>query len=194
MKKNKVTHYTPSEILDLMTTLKNVVPVSSSDWERVKKIHSGTWPDRSVESLRKRFQRLLKTNPPSGSTELPRELHIALEVRDMVVRKSNIAGDHEDDNPDYVCAGDNPESVDDSYEDDPDLFQKDDDEEFEGLLQSEVVEDNQVIVRPEISPNHVNSPFLSPTVPSMKKGKGSLLQEVILHQILLVLRIGWIRF
>ena len=48
-------NYTRDEVLSFLTILERELPIGGDEWQHVKELHAREWPNRTVESLRRKF-------------------------------------------------------------------------------------------------------------------------------------------
>ena len=89
-------NYTSEEVMHLLQLLEDVVPVSKTDWDNVVTSHSERYPGRDVISLRRKFQSLHRRRVPTGDPNMPEEIRLAKEVKELIGRRAHIGtGDEE---------------------------------------------------------------------------------------------------
>ena len=84
-------HYSRQEVLSLIASVEEVVPISAPEWEQVEQQHASRYPEanRSVEQLRKKFHDLARRNIPTGDPNIPVEVREAKRVRALIYQKSD---------------------------------------------------------------------------------------------------------
>ena len=84
-----------------MTTLVNcaaeLLPISGLDWEQLSALHEEEWPDagRTAESLRRKFNLIIKNAPPTGDPNILDYQRTALLAYRQIV-ESTMASDGEE--------------------------------------------------------------------------------------------------
>jgi hypothetical protein len=60
----------------------DILPISGMEWDLVATCHSTYTPElnRSGDRLKKRIDKLSKTNIPTGNPNMPKEIHEAQEI------------------------------------------------------------------------------------------------------------------
>lgn len=85
-------NFTKAEIMSLLETLEDKLPVGPDKWRIVAAVHHETngWPLREYSSLRKKFQKLVKeaSHLPTGESDMPEQLREARRVHNML--RSNV--------------------------------------------------------------------------------------------------------
>ena len=84
-------HYSRQEVLSLIASVEEIVPISAPEWEQVEQQHASRYPEanRSVEQLRKKFHDLARRNIPTGDPNIPVEVREAKRVRALIYQKSD---------------------------------------------------------------------------------------------------------
>ena len=77
--------------MHLLCILEDVVPVCKTDWESVLHQHSERFPGREVAALRRKLQGLHRRKMPTGDPNMPEEVRLAKEVRDLIGAKARIS-------------------------------------------------------------------------------------------------------
>jgi hypothetical protein len=75
--------YTTHEINALLDLLAEHLPLSAIEWKRVVEEHKVNFPaeDRSLESIKRKFQDLYRVKAPSGAPDIPPEVYRAKEIQ-----------------------------------------------------------------------------------------------------------------
>ena len=68
----------------------HVLPICSMEWEKVLEDHNELWPSRTIDSIRKKFQKLSKTNMGTGETDCPEEITEAKRIHMEIVKRAEV--------------------------------------------------------------------------------------------------------
>ena len=90
------TNYSRDKVMRLLFILRDVVPISKIDWENVLASHSELFHGRNVLSLRRKLQTLHRKKVPTGNSNMPEEVRLVKEIKDLIGLRSLI-GDGVDD-------------------------------------------------------------------------------------------------
>ena len=103
--------FTKSELENLADTVEEIVPIGHTEWDRVRDKHNEIFPDqnRTTESLRRKFQWMVKMKIPTGDPNMPRHIRVAKRANYAIVKATDgstgspardLADDDEDDGED----------------------------------------------------------------------------------------------
>ena len=83
--------FTADELESLAESVEEIVPISSTEWERVWNQHISFFPDRNrtAESLKRKFQEMARVKIPTGDPECPRHIRIAKRAYYAIVKATN---------------------------------------------------------------------------------------------------------
>ena len=71
--------FTTGELEALAEAVEELVPISTTEWERVWDKHISRYPDqqRTLESLKRKFQELARAKIKTGDPNMPRHIRVA---------------------------------------------------------------------------------------------------------------------
>jgi hypothetical protein len=71
--------FTTPELESLAEAVEEIVPISSTEWDRVWNEHNSRYPElnRTADSLKLKFQEMARTKIPTGEPECPPHICIA---------------------------------------------------------------------------------------------------------------------
>ena len=81
-------NYSQQEALDLLVLVRHVLLISFMEWENVLEDHNDLWPGRTIDSNRKKFQKLSKAHMGTGETDCPEEITEAKRLHVEIVKKA----------------------------------------------------------------------------------------------------------
>ncbi len=106
------TNYSRSELDHMLEFTREILPISGAEWDLVASRHSAFHPEleRTGDQLKKKFNKLARTQIPTGNPNIPPAVREAKEIKDLIVEKSEgVTGSEEE-----VFS---PDDVDDEDED-----------------------------------------------------------------------------
>ena len=76
------------ELKNLADIVEEIVPISHTDWDRVRDQHNESFHEqnRTTESLRRKFQWMAKVKMPTGDPNMPRHIGVANRVNYAIVK------------------------------------------------------------------------------------------------------------
>ena len=101
-----------------------IVPVGNPEWERIWEKHNSCYPnqDRTVESLKRKFQELVKKKMKTGDPNCPPHVRFAKRIYRKIVEAtdgstggSDLKNDLEDDDEDNEVEDDGEEGYEEDY-------------------------------------------------------------------------------
>ena len=121
--------FTAPELESLAETVEEVVPISHTDWDKVRDQHNEYFPEqnRTTDSLRRKFQWMAKLKMPTGDSNMPRHIRVAKRAYYAIIKESDgstgspvhdLFVEHEKEGEEEGAEGDSLEN--DSEEDDDD--------------------------------------------------------------------------
>jgi hypothetical protein len=83
--------FTASELESLAETVEEFLPISHTDWDRVRDQHNENFPEqnRTTDSLRRKFQWMAKLKMPTGDPNMPRHIRVAKRAMYALVKVTN---------------------------------------------------------------------------------------------------------
>eukprot|EP00536_Pseudo-nitzschia_multiseries_P008746 jgi/Psemu1/21299/gm1.21299_g len=108
-------NYSRSEVLELLHTLKAILPVGPEGWAQAVQIHNDNFPDtdRSLQNLRRKYNDLYRKKIPTGDPNCPKEVKLAKKPYKMEAGYQNNTEDNK-----YISSEDD---VDDDDSDDDNI-------------------------------------------------------------------------
>jgi len=78
-------------MLHLLEVIEKILPLNPDDWDQVKYQFVKTYAtnNHSVTAITSRFQSLYRTKEPTGSPNIPEEVCVAKQIRNMIIEKSD---------------------------------------------------------------------------------------------------------
>jgi hypothetical protein len=75
------------ELDNLLDLIKEILPLSATQWEEIAKYHLSRYPDknRSVDSLKRKFKELNSKKIPTGDPHCPQEVRRAKRIRRAII-------------------------------------------------------------------------------------------------------------
>ena len=83
-------NYSQQEALGLLVLVGHVLPICSMEWEKVLEDHNELWPSRTIDSIRKKFQKLSKAHMGTGETDCPEEIIEAKRIHMEIVKRAEV--------------------------------------------------------------------------------------------------------
>eukprot|EP00536_Pseudo-nitzschia_multiseries_P009485 jgi/Psemu1/23297/gm1.23297_g len=92
-----VINYSRTEVLELLHTLKAILPVGPEEWAQVGQIHKDNFPDtnQSVANLRRKYSNLYRKKVPTGNPNCPKQVKLAKKVKWLIKSKQGVGGGEE---------------------------------------------------------------------------------------------------
>ena len=83
--------FTASELESLAESVEDFVPISHTDWDKIRDDHSKYFPEqnRTTDSLRRKFQWMAKLKIPTGDPNMPRHIRVAKRAYYAIVKASD---------------------------------------------------------------------------------------------------------
>ena len=73
----------------LLDIMEDILPINPTEWETVLLNHQQSFPRRTLASIQRRFNELVRTTEPTGDPNIPRSVRRAKTIRDMIVEKTD---------------------------------------------------------------------------------------------------------
>jgi hypothetical protein len=83
--------FTVRELESLAETVEELVPISTTEWERVRNQHNTCYPKQqwTLESLKCQFQELARAKVKTGDPNMPPHIRVAKQAYYAIVKKTN---------------------------------------------------------------------------------------------------------
>ncbi len=83
--------FTVGELENLAETVEELVPISTTEWERVWNQHNTCYPkqQRTLESLKRKFQELARAKIKTGDPNMPPHIRVAKRAYYAIVKKTD---------------------------------------------------------------------------------------------------------
>ena len=83
--------FTTRELENLADTVEEIVPIGHTEWDRVRDRHNEIFPEqnRTTESLRRKFQWMVKMKMPTGDPNMPRHIRVAKRANYAIVKATD---------------------------------------------------------------------------------------------------------
>ena len=83
--------FTAPELENLAETIEEIVPISHTDWDRVRDQHNENFPEqnRTTDSIRRKFQWMAKLKMPTGHPNMPRHIRVAKRAFYAIVKATD---------------------------------------------------------------------------------------------------------
>eukprot|EP00536_Pseudo-nitzschia_multiseries_P018265 jgi/Psemu1/54828/gm1.54828_g len=119
-----VTNYSKTELIELLHTIRSILPIGPEQWNQVTQIHRDNFPDtdRTVPNLRGKYTNLYQKQMPTGDPNCPEEVKLAKKIRRLIYEKAGIGNGEEalDMEEGYINNNNNISSSEDEDEDSDD--------------------------------------------------------------------------
>ncbi|KAE8883305.1 hypothetical protein PF003_g32697 [Phytophthora fragariae] len=93
-------NYSMPEIMHMLTIVKKVMPQGKDMWDAVAARYDATkyghWPEREMESLRRKFKALYGLHKPTGCADMPAHVALAKDVKKLIDEASSVFVTSED--------------------------------------------------------------------------------------------------
>nr|KAE8948028.1 hypothetical protein PF009_g2368 [Phytophthora fragariae] len=87
-------NYSMPEIMHMLTIVKKVMPQGKDMWDAVAARYDATkyghWPEREMESLRRKFKALYGLHKPTGCADMPAHVALAKDVKKLIDEASSV--------------------------------------------------------------------------------------------------------
>ncbi|KAG6612143.1 uncharacterized protein IUM83_14926 [Phytophthora cinnamomi] len=85
--------FTRVEVDGLLDLLESMKPIGRDEWETVARRHNANHPgvDRTVESLRRKFAKLYRTNMGTGNPHMPDDVARAIQISTAITQRADLA-------------------------------------------------------------------------------------------------------
>ena len=80
-RKAGVGNYSKEEVMNFLGIMEGILPIGPDDWEHVRDLHSGTYPGRGIDSLRRKYNALKNKEIPTGDPTMPPEVRAAKRIK-----------------------------------------------------------------------------------------------------------------
>eukprot|EP00536_Pseudo-nitzschia_multiseries_P003533 jgi/Psemu1/8045/gm1.8045_g len=117
--------------MELLYTLKAILPVSPEDWAQVDQIHNDNFPDtnQSIENLRRKYNGLYQKQIPTGDPNFPKDVKLAKRVKYLIKCKEGVGDGQEPygmetgyqtntEDKEYIASSGEEQEEDDNFGDD----------------------------------------------------------------------------
>ncbi|KAE9255200.1 hypothetical protein PF002_g2464 [Phytophthora fragariae] len=108
-------NYSMPEIMHMLTIVKKVMPQGKDMWDAVAARYDATkyghWPEREMESLRRKFKALYGLHKPTGCADMPAHVALAKDVKKLIDEASSV-GIGFDGQAHLDCSPDDPDGYD----------------------------------------------------------------------------------
>jgi hypothetical protein len=80
------------EFDSFLDTVKDILPLSTTQWESVVETHSARYPDkgRTVDGLKRKFKELHIKRIPTGDPHCPPAVRHAKQLRNAIIQRMNL--------------------------------------------------------------------------------------------------------
>ncbi|ETO82024.1 hypothetical protein F444_03752 [Phytophthora nicotianae P1976] len=95
-------NYSVAEMNHMLDIVQRILPQGKDHWDSVTARYNATrsnhWPERDIESLRRKFKALYGMKKPSGNANIPGHVRLAKDVKKLIDEASSVflASDNED--------------------------------------------------------------------------------------------------
>jgi hypothetical protein len=99
------------ERLHLLDIIADELPVSSAAWEHVADIHREMYDaeNRTADSLKRKFNELTRRPAPTGDPNVPEDVRLAKQIRQMIVRSVNASTGENEEEDEFASVADGME-------------------------------------------------------------------------------------
>jgi len=96
--KTGTANYSKTEVIDLMTMIRDRAPRSSEEWQQIAKLHNVKHPrGRNAKSIKDTYGKLRKLKTPTGNPKIPDEARLAKEAFRAISNAAELNDFHGDD-------------------------------------------------------------------------------------------------
>jgi hypothetical protein len=82
--------YSEMELLNLLSIIKRIIPVSGEEWDQVEMHHSISYPVQKAEGLRCKFQELYRKKKSTGDPDCPLSVKPAKLLRRAIIERCEV--------------------------------------------------------------------------------------------------------
>jgi hypothetical protein len=83
-------NYSADEVMNLLDTLKQVLPIGGDEWKLALEFHSYEFPGRDVESIRRKFSMLHRKKMGTGNPKCPTDVKQAKRIKQLIVNRADM--------------------------------------------------------------------------------------------------------
>ena len=97
--------------MHLLNVMFEVLPICPDEWDEVLSRHTMQFPNRSVDSIRRKYQELHRKDVPTGDPHCPADVRLAKRVKYVIGDKAEMGGGEESyilEENRFTVPGDNP--------------------------------------------------------------------------------------
>ena len=81
--------------------MSDIKPIGKDEWEEVVRQHNQVYPERNLDSIRRKYQTLHRMKKPTGDPDCPEHVRLAKRVKYSIAHKADLGlGDEELEMPD----------------------------------------------------------------------------------------------
>ena len=93
MSPKRSVEFSQIETESMLDTIRSILPVAGMEWDKVKRLHEGEWPDimRTKDSLRRKFSALYRTKMPTGDPACPPLVRMAKLIHNEIKEKVDMS-------------------------------------------------------------------------------------------------------
>ena len=92
--------FSEAELSDLFVHMGSVLPITTHDWETVCSLLGENFPNRTPESLRRKFNSLVRATPNTGDPDCPWQVRAAKTLLASIRTKTELETESCDENID----------------------------------------------------------------------------------------------
>ena len=82
--------YSETELLNLLSIIERIIPVSGEEWDQVEVHHNILYPVRKAEGLRRKFQELYRKKKSTGDPDCPLSVKRAKLLRRAIIERCEV--------------------------------------------------------------------------------------------------------
>jgi hypothetical protein len=82
--------YSETELLNLLSVIERIIPVSGEEWDQVEVHHNILYPVRKAEGLRRKFQELYRKKKSTGDPDCPLSVKRAKLLRRAIIERCEV--------------------------------------------------------------------------------------------------------
>ena len=83
-------------MMHFLQIMEEILPIGPDEWDEVLARHSTEYSNRSVESIKRKYQDLHRKEVPTGDPAIPQHVRLAKKVKYMIGNRANLGGGGED--------------------------------------------------------------------------------------------------
>eukprot|EP00536_Pseudo-nitzschia_multiseries_P000441 jgi/Psemu1/1004/gm1.1004_g len=93
-RKSGASNYSRAKLLQVLNTIKELLPISPNEWDAVALIHKDKFSetDRNAQNLCRKYTNLHRRQIPTGNPNCPEEVKLAKKIKKLIVDRAHVVG------------------------------------------------------------------------------------------------------